>query len=455
LLGAGALSEDTGLATLGRRGSALARVLTAALADIDSGPPLTLDETRRLGQLPLSAEERERGVVLALESDRELSALEWAGCGSRLGWLTRDDHGQPIAAGIVDPSSSAASAVLSPGKTVIRSLDSRCAGERELSLALLAPAQPAPEAGSLLAVDSRLAFRMKGGEKQRFKVPNEAGVVYRLHTEDLGIETDTVLTLLGAAGEQRGRDDDGLDGLASRLHWIGDGTPLAVDIETLSERGGDFKLVLRAESQSELAAEGLEAQSVPNGRWYRYTATVDGRHRIEMSPVDEVDPVLAAFAPGHSEPLALSDDVGDDLGAALELWLLAGESAWLLAGTQSEEGRFRLAITPPREMVRNVEQAGLREVGVLTELELAPMSSDGVMTAAVKAGQVVLVAGRTEELSLRMDGLAPVFLGEHAFDASGPGQAHPRPRLGELLACRGRWRAAGQRSPGHAGRHGA
>lgn len=426
LLSAGALADGDGLAAMGRQGAALARLAMDALAEIESGPPLSLSPDRLHADLRLGIDERRQGVVVALDRERVLEASGFAFCGGRLAWLSRDEQGQALAAGIIDPSAAGEPLTIPAGRAVVRAMDSACDGEAELSLALLAPSVPAPEEGGLLEIDSRVTFEMGGGETRRFRIPNEPGVVYRALTEDLTDGADTALALVDAEGRRRGRNDDGNGELGSRLHWIGDGSALELEVETLEDAGGAFQLVLREEPQKDLATASIEERSHPEGRWYRYEATAAGRHRIELAPVDDIDPMLVAYVPGHADPLVLDDDSGGELGSAMELWLAEGESAWLLAGTQSDEGTYRLSVRqPPAFDVVSIGPDGVAEAGVLSEVPMASMPAGGEINAPVKAGEVLLVAGRTEAITVSMTGLAPVFLGEHALVLDGTGQQHP------------------------------
>lgn len=438
LLSAGALAEEKGLAAMGRRGAALAGLASDALAEIESGPPLELTPDRAHAKLRLGVDERRRGVVVSLSKERVLNASGFALCQGRFAWLSRDAQGRAVAAGIVDPFAAGEPMTIPAGRMILRAMDSGCDGEPDLSFALLAPSVPAPEEGGLIESDSRVALTMGAGETRRFRVPNEAGVVYRAHTEDLAHGVDTALALVDKDGRRRGRNDDGYGELGSRLFWIGDGSELELEVETPRGAGGTFKLALRTESQQELTVAGIEASSHPDGQWYRYQATSAGWHRIELAPVDAIDPILAAYTPGHAEPLVVDDDSGRNLGSAMALWLAEGETAWLLAGTQAEEGTYRLSVRPPPPFdILHIGDDGLAEAGALSEVPMVAMPADGEINFPVKAGDVLLVGGRTEAITVTMAGLAPVFLGEHALVMHESGQRHPR-RVS--VTC---WRAEG------------
>lgn len=114
------------------------------------------------------------------------------------------------------------------------------------------PAPPFPgslreaAAAPALAIGQSMPLRLRRGQVAFFRLP-EGDIA--VETRNLRRGADTVLALLDANGEELAEDDDGGGGLASRLEVAArDRRPLFVRARLLGDGGGEFDLVVEADS---------------------------------------------------------------------------------------------------------------------------------------------------------------------------------------------------------------
>lgn len=404
--------------------SALAR---AMLTDIEAGPPVGFDSAQSLLGASLQAEQWRQGLRVQLDESMELGVQGLSSCSTRVAYLTRGLDGRMIAAGVLSDVDER-KPVIATGNTVLRSFSAACGEDLELSLTLTRPARRAPQAHSLLALNTPYAFQLDDGEVRSYAVPSEDGVVYSARTSALQDGADTRLGLFDASRKSLGEDDDGGGDLASRLHWIGDGQPRTLDVAALDGRGGRFQLELLTEPGLALTADGIDLpqQSLPAGRWYQFHAQSSGRYRVDVDPGDDVDPVVMVFAPGSPEPVYVNDDRDSgDLGAGLELWMAGGESIGLLAAMRADEGEYAIRVTPIQTPeIGDQGQLPLAEVNKLSDLRVVTPGERSSVSFDAAAGSTYVIAGRTADLSVASTGTALTLLGEHAIYAEARDESH-------------------------------
>ncbi|MFT8244414.1 hypothetical protein [Roseomonas sp. BN140053] len=132
------------------------------------------------------------------------------------------------------------------------------AGEFDLAVEAVAPyvpyegpSTPAEAANRPpLALGQSLHLRLRAGQAAVFALPSEDGALLAL-THGLRRGTDTVLELVDPAGTVLAEDDDGGEGLSSRLALPAAPRPAFLRAHGLEDQRGDFELVLMRAARAE------------------------------------------------------------------------------------------------------------------------------------------------------------------------------------------------------------
>lgn len=384
----------------------LADQLDRVLSEVEEGPELL-----RLGVTSeLTGTDWSDGVRLTLSDARRLRLAGGDDCGASLAWLTRDANGAVSGAGLLAMEDGQA-LLIPPGTLTLRPFGSACT---ELpQLALSAPPAALPVEGLALTT---YAVDLAQGERLRRSIPNQAGKAYHVETTALGHGVDTVLAVLDGGGRVLDEDDDGGDGLASRMHWFGDGSERQLELATLDDAGGAFELQIREVAYLPLPVPGqLSGVTEVDGSWYRLDASVAGRYRVHMSGED-IDPALIAFSSGGAGPMMVNDDMAPGtLDAQLELLLGAGEAVWIVAGSRQAEGEFALDVS----LTEAKAGGDIPPVTDLAQLAVRLPAVDGVLALNAAAGEVLAIQARADQLQVHAD--QPIrLLGEHVAGIEAP-----------------------------------
>ncbi len=224
---------------------------------------------------------------------------------------------------------------------------------REAPMGAIRPAGAGEGPGvSALALDTAYSVRLEqGGDAVATLQAGETGI-YVIETFDLENGVDTVLTV----PQTNLWDDDGGDGLASRLELILTADEaVQVAVENIGD-AGQFGLRVRRSGASldqTIVLSETPAVTLMAGQRYlmdgfvpqashslTFTPPADGTYVIETSALQGSDTLLDIPALGLSD-----DDGGDGLGSRLSFRAQADQPVEIIVRNIGSEGRFILTLT--------------------------------------------------------------------------------------------------------------
>lgn len=211
-----------------------------------------------------------------------------------------------------------------------------------------------------LEVGQSLPLALRRGQVAVFRLPEgDIAVV----TRNLGRGTDTILALLDSEGNAVAEDDDGGNGLASRLEVAAsDRRPLFVRAGSLGDAPAQFELAIEADSRAApafptslraaAAAAALQPGAATEIRLRRgqsaYFLLPPGAHvALTRSLGDGTDTVLELLDE-NGNAIAEDDDGGGGLASRIEVADGAKGRLFLRAGVLGDgPGAFELVLLPP------------------------------------------------------------------------------------------------------------
>lgn len=226
------------------------------------------------------------------------------------------------------------------------------------------------------------------GEVAFFRLPDGAGDLTAF-TRRLEGETDTVLALVDFRGRVLDEDDDGAEGLASRLDIGGDQAgPLFLRLSLLNRNGGRFELVL----ESAVPAAGGAARTLAEAAtrpalevnqpvqlqlrsrqeaWFRLPASREDLLVVTRRLEGGTDTVLA-LVDANGRDIAEDDDGGSHEPLASQIEVPAGQRrpAFVRARSIAGSGRFELVVTPDTTPPGPAFPASLRAAADAPALEV-------------------------------------------------------------------------------------
>jgi hypothetical protein len=234
-----------------------------------------------------------------------------------------------------------------------------------------------------LQPDRAVRVQLRRGQSAFFRVAPEAGGHYTVATRRLVGGVDTVLATLDAKGVVVSEDDDGGEGLASRIEVRPEDNAALVRAGTVSDAGGTFEVVLTRDTPTpppDFATNAADAARRPplapgqpvhlRLRRNQQAFFALPEERRDMIAVTRnlgrgTDTVLALLDAGGTV-LAEDDDGGENLASLLPVSEPAKGPLILRAGSLGDaSGEFDLVLereapAPPPDFPTTLEQARAR-----------------------------------------------------------------------------------------------
>lgn len=206
----------------------------------------------------------------------------------------------------------------------------------------------------------------EGEDRDWFRFEALPALTYKIETFDLGPRSDTVIELYDGSGNPLDSDDDGGEGLASRINWVANGQgTFYVMVSHFSQAGtGSYYIRVTAFDDHCNTATYCATYLIPNDNptqgsfeidgdedWFRFHAAAGVNYVIETSDLS-VDPSSDTFISLYSsdgQGIASDDDGGVGLASRISWNASTAGTYYVRVKHYSSHGRgtYNITITAP------------------------------------------------------------------------------------------------------------